>query len=129
MGLLTEARWKKSSQTRNITLRSMLRLNMPISVLLYCAVFNWSYIKWIAPIWGYLGPVYKSPDAFLLILGYTLAAAVCSLSPVKIRRPSQVTYWILYFAVYVPGLFVPLFMQLDGSFTLLLIQLSLTSAM
>jgi hypothetical protein len=114
---------------RKYSLRSVLRISMPVSVLLYCASFNWSYVKWISPAWGYLGLTYKSPDPFLLFLGYVLAAALCAVSPLRIRRPSQVTYWLLYFCVFIPGLFVPLFMQLDQSLTLLLLQLSMTAGM
>ena len=47
----------------------------------------------------------------------------------EIQRPSQVIHWLLYFTVYIPGLFVPLFMQLDSGFTLFLIQMSLASGM
>ena len=116
-------------KSRKINLRSLLRFSMPLSVLLYCASFNFAYVKWVSPTWSYLGDTYKSPDPFLLILGYVLAAVVCALSPLKIRRPSQVIYWLMYFTIYISGLFVPLFLQLDNGFTLLLIQLSLTGAM
>jgi hypothetical protein len=112
-----------------ITLRYILRLSMPLSVFLYCASFNWSYVKWISPAWDYLGLTYKSPDPLLSVVGYFLAATVCTISPLRIRRPSQVIYWILYFVVYIPGLFVPLYVHLDQSLTLLLIQLSMTGGM
>ena len=112
-----------------INLQSLLRLSMPMFVPLYCAAFNWSYVTWISPIWGYLGPTYKSPNAFLMIVGYLLAVFISTLSPLRINRVSQVIYWLLYFTVYIPGLFVPLFMQLDSGLTLLLLQLTMTSGM
>jgi hypothetical protein len=102
---------------------------MPATVLLYCASFNYSYQFWISPEWYYMGLTYKAPDPGLLILGYILAALLCAFSPLKIRRPSHIIYWLLYFTVYIPGLFVPIFIQLDQGMTLLLLQLSMASGM
>jgi hypothetical protein len=76
-----------------------------------------------------MGLTYKSPNPFLLLIAYALAAVLCALSPRKLRRPSQVIYWILYFTVYIPGLFAPLFLQFDNGLMLLLLELSLTGGM
>ena len=78
---------------------------------------------------GIFGLTYRSPDPLLPIVGYFLPGAPWFVSPFKIRRPSQVIYWMLYFIVYIPGFFVPLFMQLDQSLTLLMLQLSMTCGM
>jgi hypothetical protein len=129
MNMLSQTNSRTLGGPRKITLRSVLRLTMPMSVLLFCAAFNWSYAEWLSPIWGYLGLTYRSPDPLLLIFGYVLAAALCVVSPLTIQRPSQVIYWLLYFTVYIPGLFAPLFMQLDEPLTLLLLQLSMTGGM
>jgi hypothetical protein len=58
-----------------------------------------------------------------------LAAVLGAFSPLIIQRVSQVFYWVLLFIVYVPSLFVPIFMQFDNSSTLLLMQLCMTSGM
>jgi len=50
-------------------------------------------------------------------------------SPIKLRRASQLVYWILFFTVYIPGLLAPLFVQLDTGLMLLLLQMSLTGGM
>jgi hypothetical protein len=118
-----------SPTARTIHLRSVLRFSMPLAILLYCASFNWSYARWVSPTWSYMGLTYHAPDSALLVVGYILAAVQCALSPRTVRRTSQVIYWILYFNVYIPGLFVPLYVQLDPSLTLLLLQLSLTGGM
>jgi len=102
---------------------------MPVFVLLYCASFHYSYEFWISPVWGYEGFTYETPNPALLGTTYVLAGVLCALSPLKIRRPSQVIYWVLYFTVYIPGLLVPLFLQLDSDLTLLLLQLSMTAGM
>ena len=114
---------------RTISMHSALRFSMPLAILLYCAGFNWSYVRWVSPTWSYMGLTYNSPSPALLVVGYVMAAVQCALSPRTIRRTSQVIYWILYFNVYIPGLFVPLYVQLDTSLTLLLLQLSLTGGM
>jgi hypothetical protein len=117
------------SDIRRVGIQEFLRLAMPLWVVLYCAAFNWSYATWISRAWGYIGLVNKSPSVALMIVGYILAAALCLVSPLRITRPTQVIYWCLYFTVYVPALFVPLFVQFDKEFTLLLIQLSMTIGM
>ncbi len=129
MRILKQMSRSESGDASKVNLRSILRLSMPFSVLIFCAIFNWSYVEWISPVWGYGGLTYKSPNPALLIFGYVLAGTLCVFSPLRIRRPSQVIYWILYFTVFIPGLFVPLFLQLDNELTLLLMQLSMTSGM
>jgi hypothetical protein len=121
--------WTGELEASKVTLRSILRVSMPASILLYCAGFHYAYVNWISIVWGYEGLTYKSPNPALLALAYVLAAVQCSVSPLKLRRPSHAIYWILYFTVYIPGLFVPLFMQLDDGMALLLLQLSLTCGM
>jgi hypothetical protein len=118
-----------SGKPRTIVLRSVLRFSMPAAIMLYCASFNWSYVQWVSPTWSYMGLTYHAPNPALLVVGYVMAAVQCAFSPLTIRRTSQVIYWILYFNVYIPGLFVPLYVQLDSSLTLLLLQLNMTGGM
>ena len=70
-------------RARRLTLRSFLQFSMPVSVLFYCAAFQYSYVNWISPVWGYGGLTYRSPNPALLAIGYTLAAAMCVDSPRK----------------------------------------------
>jgi hypothetical protein len=119
----------RKGPAQTVTLRSALRVSMPVTVFLFCAGFNYSYVNWVSPVWSYMGLTYKSPDMALIVLGYLLASVVCAFSPLRISRPSQVIYWFLFFTGYVPGLFVPLYLQLDNGLTLLFIQLSLTGGM
>src|SRR5579864_2414044 len=114
---------------RNIGLRSLLRASLPVAILLFCAGFNFAYVNWVSPTWSYWGLTYKSPNLSLVFLGYALALLICVISPRKIERPSHVIYWFCYFAVLIPGLFVPLYMQLENGFDLLLLQLSLAGSM
>ena len=118
-----------AGRANNLTLRSILRISMPVSVLLYCAAFHYSYANWMSKAWGYMGLTYKSPDLALLAISYILAATMCAVSPTKLRRPSHAIYWVLFFTVYIPGLLVPLFLQLDNGMALFGLQLSLTGGM
>ena len=112
-----------------VSLRALLQISMPLSVLLYCAGFHYSYVNWVSPVWAYEGLTYTSPSPALLILAYTLAVLLSIISPPKLQRPSHAVYWLLYFPVYIPGIFVPIFIQLDGGLALLALQLSLTGGM
>jgi hypothetical protein len=112
-----------------MSMRSLLRFSMPVSILLYCASFHYAYVNWISPVWGYGGLTYRSPNRELIVFAYVLASVVCAISPRKLLRPSQVIYWVLYFTVFIPGLFVPLFLQLDPEFSLFLLQVSLAIGM
>jgi hypothetical protein len=116
--------------TKALSLRTVLRLSsMPVTALLYCVGLNYAYVQWVSPVWSDLGFTYSAPNKALVIAGYVLAATQSIMCPVRIRRPSQVAYWITFFMVFIPGLFVPLYIQLVGSLKLLLLQLSLTAGM
>lgn len=127
--ILFEAPSRLGSERTTSVAQSFLRLLMPGLVLAYCAAFQWSYVKWIAPVWGYTGATYNSPDPALLSFAYLLAFALAVVSPQRIRRPSQLIYWILFFTVYIPGMLAPLFMQLDSNSKLFLLELSLAGGM
>ncbi|QNI30767.1 hypothetical protein H7849_16780 [Alloacidobacterium dinghuense] len=112
-----------------VPFRQLLRIGTPGWVFLYCAAFHWAYIAWISPSWGYLGVTYKAPVPGLMLLAYTLPMILSAFSPRTITRPSQVIYWFIFFSVYVPALFVSIFVQLDEGYTLFLLQLSMTAGM
>jgi hypothetical protein len=114
---------------RKITLLSILQISLPLTVLVYCAGFHYSYVNWVSPVWAYEGLTYASPPPVLLVLAYALAALLAVVSPPKLLKPSHAAYWILLFIVYVPGIFVPLFLRLVGEPGLLALQLGLTGGM
>lgn len=118
-----------SNRTRKLL--SIFRpIRLPLTLLVYTAVFHWAYANWIAPIWGPgEGLLYQPAQPSLLLLGYVLASALSLISPSTIRRPSQCVYWLLYLSVYVPGLLVPLFVHYQDTPTLLAMQVSLTAGM
>ncbi len=115
---------------KQLSLRAVLRAaSMPAIAFAYCAGLNFAYVQWVAPVWNGLGFVYNVPNQALVILGYLFAVGQCLVSPLRIRRPSQAIYWLLYFLVYLPGLFVPLYLQMVSTTKLFLLQLSLSAGM
>jgi hypothetical protein len=112
-----------------ITLRQIFRLYLPFWIFMYCACFHWAYAYWVTADWWYMGLTYRAPNWVLLGLAYALPMMMTAVSPRTLTRPSQVMFWFVFLSVYVPGLFVPIFVQLDGSLTLLLMQLNLTAGM
>ena len=110
-------------------LRPVLNASLPLVILLFCAGFNFAYVHWVSPTWSYIGLTYNAPNRELLAVGYVLAFVLCATSPNRIVWPSQVIYWICVFVVYIPALFVPLYLQLENNLELLLLQLSLTAGM
>jgi hypothetical protein len=114
---------------RKITLLSILQISLPLTVLVYCAGFHYSYVNWVSPVWAYEGLTYASPPPVLLVLAYALATLLAVVSPPRLLKPSHAAYWILLFMVYIPGIFVPLFLRLVGEPALLALQLGLTGGM
>jgi hypothetical protein len=114
---------------RNINLRAILQISVPVSVLLYCAGFHYSYVNWVSPTWSYEGLTYIAPPLELLFIAYGLAALLAMMSPTRILKPSHAAYWVLFFIVYIPGIFVPLFLGLETEGKLLSLQLCLIAGM
>jgi hypothetical protein len=114
---------------RKISLREILHLSLPLTVLLYCACFHYAYVEWVSPVWAYEGLTYTAPTPGLLAIAYLLPLLLTLVSPRRIEKPSHAVYWILFFIVYVPGTLVSIFLQLDGGFALLALQLCLAGGM
>ncbi len=102
--------FEKGSSEGNSWAKRFLRSR--ISMVLICAAYVAAFVlvyKWvIVPVWGYEGFHFKA----------TLARAAAALAltalpplwmPIKLTRPSQVVYWVLYLLVLVPGCLVPIY--------------------
>jgi len=118
-----------AAKLRSRSFRPFLRVIMIGGTLLFCAALNFSYEEWISPVWSYEGFTFNQPRFSLLVIGYILSGIVCVCSPLRIRRPSQVLYWFLFLTAYIPGLFIPLYLQLNEASELLALQVSLSLAM
>jgi len=80
-------------------------------VVLICVFFvaalQFTYVNMDAPSFGYMGLKLKDLDQFWAITGFVMAALPSLWMPIKLDRPSQVAYWILYLCVIVPVMWIP----------------------
>jgi hypothetical protein len=92
----------------------------------YIAAFVLVY-KWvIVPVWGYEG-FYSKTTLARATAAWALAALPSLWMPIKLRRPSQVVYWLLYLLVLVPACLVPIYALDDQSRGPLLLATCLVS--
>lgn len=76
------------------------------STLLYIAVFNWTYFKVIAPVYGYWG-LAANPTPWPYLLISWVACIVPSLwMRIEILRPSQLFFLIQYYVIFIPACFI-----------------------
>jgi len=74
----------------------------------YVACFQWMYANYLYPFWGYFGFDYNPPAARYVALAWLLTVTPSLWMPLHLTRPSQLAYWVLYVAVIIPSMFVPL---------------------
>lgn len=79
--------------------------------ILFIGLFNYVYIMIVSPKWAYYGFTYDSPPLETMIFAWILGILPIFWMPIRINRPSQVLYWMLYAIVYVPSLFLPHYLQ------------------
>jgi len=76
---------------------------------LYVACFHWMYVHFLYPSFEYLGYNYDPPASGYFALSIVLSLSPCLWMPLKLTRPSQLAYWVLYVTVLIPSMFVPLY--------------------
>jgi hypothetical protein len=101
------------------------RFWLVIGIATFSGLFQWVYISWLSPVWGYFGFSYHCPDIEYNILANALSIIPSIWMPVALKRPSQLIYWILYVVVYIPSMFVPLFTALQPVSSIALFMLTL----
>jgi hypothetical protein len=94
-------------------MQSHLRKIVFVIVALYIACFQWMYVHYLFPTFGYLGFALNSPPSSGLALAWTLSLLPCLWMPIQLTRPSQLAYWVLYISVLVPSMFVPLYAEME----------------
>lgn len=99
-----------------------------LGALIYGGLLTWVYIDLVSPAFAYMGYVYYPTSAPLLILGFTAASLPALWMPVKVERPSQVVYWILYVLVYIPASIIPFYTLTIETEKLVAFSLSLLGA-
>jgi hypothetical protein len=90
------------------------RAVMVLVCSLYVLVFVLVYRRVIVSIWGYEG-FHDRAKLGHAAVGWVLAAFPSLWMPIKLKRPSQVAYWMLYLLVLVPSCLVPIYALDDQS--------------
>lgn len=89
--------------------RPKYRLLLVVGILAYVACFQWMYVNYLYPFWDYFGFDYNFPGRGFVVLAWLLAVVPSLWMPIRLARPSQLAYWVLYIAVFIPSMFVPLY--------------------
>src|SRR5260370_19953802 len=93
----------------------------------YVALFQWMYENYLYPSWGYFGFHFEPPPWPYLALAWVLSVTPSLWMPMRLTRPSQLAYWVLYITVFIPSMFVPLYAGLDAPAEVSLLILTLDS--
>jgi hypothetical protein len=79
----------------------------------YVGCFQWMYIHYLDPTWSYFGFDYYPPATKYVVLAWVLSLLPSFWMPIQLTRPSQLAYWVLYIATFVPSMFVPLYVGIN----------------
>lgn len=80
----------------------------------YTAAYQVLYITYLSKAFGYYGFDYQTPPLAVVVLSWILSLIPVLWSPLELSRPSQLIYWVVYFTVFIPTMFVPLYVRLDS---------------
>lgn len=84
------------------------RVSLILGIFVFMVAFQWIYVAWLNPVWGYLGFAYNSPPLGYLLLACLICLLPALWVPMTLTRPSQLIYWLLYITVYIPSIIVSL---------------------
>lgn len=82
----------------------------PLLILLsigFVATLQLAYSQMDSQLFGFLGLHWRNLDPGWTLIGFLMAVLPSLWMPVRLTRPSQVAYWILYLTVIVPVMWVP----------------------
>ena len=85
------------------------RILLLAGISLYLACFNWMYVHYLNPVWRGFGFGFDQPAGQYLLAAWLGSLLPGLWMPLNVRRPSQLAYWVLYFVVFIPSMFVPLY--------------------
>jgi len=90
------------------------RISVVLTCALYVVVFVLVYKRVVVPVWGYEG-FHSRTTATRAAAAWVLAVLPSLWMPIKLKRPSQTVYWLLYLLVLVPACLVPIYALEDQS--------------
>ena len=84
-----------------------------LGLVVFVACMQWCYINWLSLKFDFYGFEYTPPGVAYLILAWVLSLVPGLWMPLSLSRPSQLVYWMLYLTVFIPSMFIPLFVRLN----------------
>ena len=82
------------------------RILVIFSVFAYSIVFNWAYERFIAPVYPFYGLSYNPLSATSVLVSWTVILIPAIWLPIKFNRPSLLLFYIQYFIIFIPSVFV-----------------------
>src|SRR2546428_36363 len=73
------------------------------------------YENYLYPTWAYFRFHYNPPPTSCIMLAWILSVTPSLRMPMRLTRPSQLAYWVLYITVFIPSMFLPLYAGLDAA--------------
>src|SRR5437868_9708764 len=101
------------------------RVFLLAGVFAFVGSFQLMYLTWLYPVFGYYGFNNVEPAARYLLIAWVLSTAPALWMPIKLTRPSQLIYWVLYLVVFIPSMFVPLYVGLEDMSQTVLLMVTL----
>jgi hypothetical protein len=90
-------------------MKNKQRILLVLGIVTYLACFQWMYIHWLYPLFGYYGFDFNPPAPEYVALAWILSVLPSLWMPLVLARPSQLIYWVLYSTAFIPSMFVPLY--------------------
>jgi O-antigen polymerase len=101
------------------------RALLVVCMIAYVKCFQWMYVEYLYPTWGYFGFDYDPPGTSHLALAWFLSVAPSLWMPMRLKRPSQLAYWVLYITVIIPSMFVPMYAGMNPVTGIAILMLTL----
>src|SRR5438067_11054465 len=87
------------------------RMALVLGATAFALVFQWVYLTWLNPVYGYFGFAYNPPPIGYMVFTMLLSIAPSFWLPNVLTRPSQMVCWLLYLTVIIPSMFVPVYVE------------------
>jgi hypothetical protein len=101
------------------------RMLLVAGISVYVALFQWMYEYYLYPTWDYFGFHYNPLPTIYLALAWILSVTPSLWMPMRLTRPSQLAYWVMYITVLIPSMLVPLYAGLDAPSEISLLMVTL----
>src|SRR5438445_5093278 len=79
------------------------RILLICGIAAYIACFQWMYVNYLYPTWESFGFDYNPPTTKYMVLAWILSLLPSLWMPIKLTRPSQLAYWVLYLVTIIPS--------------------------